>query len=199
MVRKKDQVQNTDIFTQIRFAESYTSLIVGAVVVIVASILVTSGLKSFNIIKQLSQRGEISSQKTENTSMTKSKDTQFTTYVVAEGDTLKSISLRFYNTEDYWEKIAKENNIVNPDIIEIGTQLKISGVGSKQVAGETSVQVDASNKITGNSYTVKADEYLWDIAVRAYGDGFRWVDIAQANNLVTPDSISTGMVLKIPR
>ncbi len=56
----------------------------------------------------------------------------------------------------------------------------------------------AKEKFNGNSYTVKAGEGLWDVAVSVYGDGFRWIDIAQANNLSSPDSITEGMVLKIP-
>ncbi|PIZ97158.1 MAG: lectin, partial [Candidatus Levybacteria bacterium CG_4_10_14_0_2_um_filter_35_8] len=38
-----------------------------------------------------------------------------------------------------------------------------------------------------------------NIAVRAYGDGYRWVDIARANGLENPDLIFSGNVLKIPR
>lgn len=54
-------------------------------------------------------------------------------------------------------------------------------------------------KITGNTYTVKVGDQLWEIALRAYGDEFRWPDIAQANNLGSPDDITEGMTLKIPR
>jgi len=35
------------------------------------------------------------------------------------------------------------------------------------------------NPITSNTYTVVKGDFLWDIAIRTYGDGYRWVDIAK--------------------
>lgn len=40
---------------------------------------------------------------------------------------------------------------------------------------------------------------LSTIAVRAYGDGYRWPEIAQANDLEDPDIIHVGDSLTIPR
>ncbi|HUV71729.1 MAG TPA: LysM peptidoglycan-binding domain-containing protein [Clostridia bacterium] len=45
---------------------------------------------------------------------------------------------------------------------------------------------------------VKGDT-LWDISVRAYQDGYRWVEIAEANNLSNPNIIHPGNALTIPR
>jgi nucleoid-associated protein YgaU len=45
---------------------------------------------------------------------------------------------------------------------------------------------------------VKGDS-LWKIAVRAYGDGYKWVSIAKANKLVNPNLIHSGNVLTLPR
>jgi nucleoid-associated protein YgaU len=54
-------------------------------------------------------------------------------------------------------------------------------------------------EITGERYTVVRGDNLWDIAERAYGDGFQWVKIAEANELVNPDIIHAGNVFSIPR
>lgn len=54
-------------------------------------------------------------------------------------------------------------------------------------------------KITGDTYTVQADDWLSKIAGRAYGDITAFQRIAQANNITNPDTIEVGMVLKIPR
>src|SRR3989344_685682 len=53
--------------------------------------------------------------------------------------------------------------------------------------------------ISGTSYTVVPGDSLWKIAERAYGDGYKWVDIAQSNDLVNPDIIHSGNVLSLPR
>lgn len=47
------------------------------------------------------------------------------TYTVVKGDWLSTISGRAYGDIMQYEKIAKANNISNPDIIEVGTVLKI--------------------------------------------------------------------------
>lgn len=54
-------------------------------------------------------------------------------------------------------------------------------------------------EIAGESYTVVRGDNLWDIAVRAYGSGYEWVNIAQANDLANPDIIHAGNVLVLPR
>lgn len=51
----------------------------------------------------------------------------------------------------------------------------------------------------GMLYKVKEGEYLYDIAVRAYGDGDRWQDIVKANNFPNPDYVAPGTVITIPR
>lgn len=47
------------------------------------------------------------------------------TYTVQTGDWLSKISGRAYGDIDQFDKIAKANNITNPDVIEVGTVLKI--------------------------------------------------------------------------
>ena len=59
--------------------------------------------------------------------------------------------------------------------------------------------VPVQDKITANTYTVVRGDNLWNIAVRAYGDGFKWTEIAKANNLANPSLIHSGNVFKLPR
>lgn len=65
--------------------------------------------------------------------------------------------------------------------------------------GKESAKRKEEEKITGEKYTVKKGDHLWGIAVRAYGDGYKWTDIAKSNKLDNPNIIHSGNVLKIPR
>lgn len=54
-------------------------------------------------------------------------------------------------------------------------------------------------KISGNSYTVVAGDWLSTISGRAYGDIMKYDMIAKANNISNPNIIEIGTVLNIPR
>lgn len=68
----------------------------------------------------------------------------------------------------------------------------------EEIVIEQDVQ-PSDQKITGKTYKIAHGDDLWEIAVRAYGDGYRWVDIASANKLENPDIIHSDNVLTIPR
>jgi len=48
------------------------------------------------------------------------------TYEVVKGDSLWTIAVRAYGDGYQWVKIARENKIVNPDIIHVGNMLTLS-------------------------------------------------------------------------
>lgn len=183
----------TSIISQLKLGESYTSLILGVIVVVVASILFIAFVRSRNVGFGPA-KPETASQKTEKESGVKEA-----TYTVVAGDTLWSISEKMYKSGYNWMDIAKANKLANPDIIEAGTKLTIPKVEPKLLTTNATDNVLPANSITGSTYTVKKGDFLWEIAVRAYGDGFAWVKIAQANNLANPDLIFEGNNLTIPR
>lgn len=168
-----------------REGKSYTSLILGIVVVVIALTLIVAFIKSRQAQNVSQTKPEVSSQKTENLTESKSLST---TYTVVEGDYLWSIAENYYKSGYSWVDIAKANNLENPDLLFVGTKLIIPTVNEEKEA-----------LISETSYTVVKGDCLWNIAVRAYGDGYRWVDIAKANNLISPDLIHTENVLVIPR
>ena len=50
----------------------------------------------------------------------------------------------------------------------------------------------------GSTYTVVEGDTLWSIAVKSYNDGYKWPEIAKANNLSNTDQLEAGQQLKIP-
>ena len=116
-------------------------------------------------------------------------------HVVESGENLWKIAENYYNSGYNWVDIANANELSENDSIEVGQEIIIPNVEPKLV---TSPQLDKET-IEDETYTVVKDDSLWDIAERAYGDGYRWVDIAKENNLVNPNIIHPGNTLTLPR
>lgn len=66
-------------------------------------------------------------------------------------------------------------------------------------AQQTAVQEDVAPQNLPGNYTVKEGDTLFAISEKYYGDGYKYAEIAQANNLTNPDQIETGQVLKMPK
>lgn len=124
-----------------------------------------------------------------------------TTHTVKAGETLWGIAERYYGSGFNDQDLIAANKIQNPSQIQPGQKITIPKVLQKEkTTAEKSVQpVMTDNKITGEKYTVIHGDDLWNISVRAYGDGYRYVEIAKKNNLAHPSLIHPGNVLVIPR
>lgn len=186
------------IFSRIKFTESYTSLILGAVVVLVVGIL-------FFSITRLNRNMQTSSVKDEPTISSENDSQTSSTYTVKPGDDLWTISENVYKDGYQWTEIAKANKLENPGIIHSGNKLIIPTITPKKVAAATPSVTPTPEKeiknisITGNTYVIKTGDTLWDISIRAYGDGYKWPEVARVNNLENPDLIYPDNSLKIPR
>lgn len=68
-------------------------------------------------------------------------------------------------------------------------------------AGQTSTTQsgDVSPENLPGKYTVKDGDTLFTLAEKYYTDGYKYTEIAKANNLVNVDSIVAGQVLDIPK
>lgn len=179
---------------KIKLNESLISIILGAVVVVVVAILIFNYFKGVDKTEQAA-----TDMSTEEVQLVEEEGIIIplglpTTYTVEEGDYLWSIAEKFYTSGYNWIDIAEENNLANANILLVGQELNIPK--TEVIILEAEV---AGPSITGNSYIIEKDDNLWDIAVRAYGDGYQWVKIASENNLVNPDLIYSGDTLAIPR
>lgn len=204
---RSQQTVRTSFFDS-RWTESYTSLLMGVVVVIVAVLFVVSFLKQTHHVQETSSIATAITPTITQQQPSELQPTGQQTYTVQSGDDLWHIAEKFYKSGYNWVDIAKANNITNPSTIFSGNTLTIPRV-TPEVATITvtptvapiavAVQATQTNAITGNTYTVQSGDDLWNIAVRAYADGYRWVEIAKVNNLDNPGLIFSGNVIKIPR
>jgi nucleoid-associated protein YgaU len=187
----KKTEQNKSFFSKIKLGESYTSLIVGIIVVIVATLVVFalvkgSGINSLKSIDSLS---------TDSNQLPK-------TYVVKAGDDLWKISEKIYGSGYNWVDLAKENKLSDPSLLYVGTKLSVPNVEVKNPEKKKPVmqeKVKYGESITSDKYIVKEGDNLWDISVRAYSDGYKWTEVAKINNLTNPDLIYPGDQLILPR
>ncbi len=203
-VKKKKPIrkiqEKNGFFSKFNFTESYTSLILGAIVVLVIGILFISFAKGNRIVQTSSTKEE---QKMEQQNSQDSNTSS--TYTIKPGDDLWNISENVYQDGYKWVEIAKINKLENPGLIHAGNKLMIPKIEKRSAVIQTDKPTQETNKImennaiNGSTYTIKHGDNLWDIAVRVYGDGFRWPDIAKANNLENPSLIFSDNILQIPR
>lgn len=173
---------------QLSLPESYISITLGFLVVVVG------GLLAFNYFS----KNKVGQQPSDTTSeqMQEEKLELPTSHTVVAGETLWAIAEKFYKSGYNWVTIAQANKLANPDAIEVGQVLNLPEAETiKPATGEISAVATEAPK----TYTVVAGDYLWKIAVEQLGDGYAWVKIAQANNLVNPNLIHPGNVFTLPK
>lgn len=187
---------------KLKLNESLVSMILGALIVVLIGILAYGYFRNnrpnTNPVTQQTQEeinknGELTSPA--------AAVALPTTHTVAAGETLWSIAEKYYASGYNYQDVAKANNISDPLNIDVGQKLTVPKTETRQpqTANTNLEQTVTQNKITGNNYTVVRGDSLWDISLRAYGDGFKWVEIAKANNLANPQIIHAGNTFTIPR
>ena len=176
----------------IKSSEELVSMLLGlAIVVVIVSLI-------FNFVQRKKGTVEIPGATNINLSeeILKEKQSAGGFYTVEKGDSLWKIAEKKYNDGYAWTKIAKENNLKNVSIIYVGQKLKMPIIEATITALTNEV-----NKIEMGEYKVVRNDNLWRIAVRAYGDGYKWTNIWQENKakLNSPNLLEIGMILTIPK
>lgn len=187
----------------LRMNESFISVILGALVVVVVGILIYNYFSSVN-------KSSDPDQVTQEGVTLVEEDGKLVpqglpkTHTVTSGEHLWSIAEKYYESGYNWVDIAKENNLTDPGQITEGQELVIPKTAQIALEGQEPVvagAADTPESILTEDYTVVAGDTLWKIAVRAYGDGYAWTKIHQANTdqVIDANVIEKGMVLKLPR
>lgn len=193
--------------SELKNNQSYLSLVLGLLIVLVAGILVFSYLKKGNSSLGPAQQTAETQIQTEAV-----KDVEPGNlpgkYTVKEGDTLFNIAQNYYKDGYKYSKIAENNKLTNPDIIEVGQVLEIPNITETNLATKGTTELGTGGAvnqtiwgeaISGDTYTVAEGDWLSKIAGRAYGDIMAFDKIAKANNISDPNIIEPGTVLKLPR
>lgn len=180
---------NLSIRERLESPDSYVSLALGLAVVLILGFFVFRYIQSRRQTESPanSAASEQSQQNNQNNN----------SYTVAKGDTLWSIAEKTVNSGYNWVDIAKANNLTDANKIEVGQTLIIPIMTPIVPQGQvSSTSIDLNNK--PSSYTVLHGDTLWNIALKFYGSGFKWTDLAKANKLTNPDVIHSGNVLTLP-
>lgn len=179
-VEREEEQSSNSLFDYLRFGESYTSLILGIIVVIISTVLLLSFVHNRNVEKdtpQLLSQKDINLPSSPIASVTGGKPT---------------------NTPAP-TKIAQA---VKPTIVPTkATTIAPTTAPTKKVDPTNVPTKAAQGSVNPASaqYTVVAGDNLWIISEKQYKSGYNWVDIARANKLSNPGMIAVGQKLTMPK
>ncbi len=176
----------------------------GGVVVIVIAGLIFNYFRTTNL-KTL-QGTLLSEQEAASITNENINDKLITVHKVVKGEDLWHIAEKYYKSGYNYVDIMRENNIKDQGTIVPNQELRIPKAESKKVTvieKKEAVVITSTTSTTSiaiGEYTTQKGDSYWNIAVRAYGDGFQWTKIYWANKQIfgNPDLIHAGVKIMIP-
>lgn len=122
-----------------------------------------------------------------------------TTYVVREGDTLSTISMKFYHSKLHVALLAEQNHIVFINDMKVGDTIKIPALASDSGSvPEKQQDIDYARITLPATYMVRAGDTLYSIAMQFYHSKDYVELIAEHNKLETIEDLKAGSSLIIP-
>ena len=192
-------MDNNSLFSKyFKSSEEFVSMILGLVIVLVAVGLVVNYFQK--------HRGVISvpGVSTQNQLKLAANDVPATPqtgnnqseYTVKRGDSLWKIAETETGSGYNWTKIADANKIKNPGVLFKDQKLIIPKIEAKVAEIKKAPTVTIK---PGTTYTVVKGDSLWKIAVKTYGDGFKWTQIWKTNQKLIrdPGKLEVGMKLAL--
>lgn len=88
------------------------------------------------------------------------------------------------------------------EVVENDTYTTYGGTSDATTPAYTETVAGGGSAATpgtpGGTYTIQKGDTLWTIAVKVYGNGQRWQDIAAANPNANPNRLIVGQKLTLP-
>jgi len=123
-----------------------------------------------------------------------------TTYIVQKGDTLSSISEKFYHSKDHYALLADHNHILFINDMKAGDKLTIPALssGNGSTGGSTQGSKDYSKITLPATYLVQAGDTLSSISKMFYKSAEYVNYIAKENKIDSNAGLKAGSNLIIP-
>jgi nucleoid-associated protein YgaU len=197
------------ILKSLKMNESQISQALGALVVVVIGVLLFNYFKSSKPTPEITDEAEQTVAALENVELTTDETGKYipiglpTTHLVAKGEHLWGISEKYFGNGYNWVDIAEINKLDDPGMLVEGMVVVIPKVAlryDKEVV-ETQAMMESADLLEATSYTVVKGDSLWNISLRAYADGYKWMDVYEANMdiISDPSIIEAGMEIVLPR
>lgn len=190
--------------SEIFYIETFLTLFLALILIIAIGAFSIFLIKSFNLAPDLSLRllpiaqhgkgnispGIIPAKKNIKESIKPAQKK----YIVSQGDTLWSISERYYKTGFKWQEIATANGILNPSQLSVGSMLSIPNDSIQENTKLNQLTLISAKEMKYNA--IKGDT-LWAISEKFYGDGYKYKLIAAENGIKNPDLIYEGQSIRL--
>lgn len=200
--------------------DSYKNLIYGIITVVVLFVVLFLGLRTLsnNQPEVTDQAAETQESMTGKTHVVEEGETLWSIAEKEYGDGFKWEAIAQANKISNASSIEKGQRLVIPEVKTSPTASAAPSVSpttqptamttravtptvmpTATAAPRPTVAVPTAEKIAGTTYKIVEGDTLWDIATRAYGDGYRWVEIASNNKIANPDLIYAGNTVNLKR
>lgn len=198
-------VKEEPVYTEMpRYGESYTSLILGILVVIISTALLLAFVHNRNTNPNIIKPDSTNSATNNGANGVGFVNRNQPNYQISTVPTLTPIVSQQENVAMGIPTATPTPVKAAPTAVKPPTVQPTKNVVTTPTTAPTKAPqptVDPLNVGTqsNGTYTVRSGDTLWNIAERQYKDGYKWVELAKANKLANPGQISAGTKLTLPK